>query len=504
MKKAVIFKNKTIKKILEKYEIVWALNHVTALGGWDLQTYMPQKGAKERGKALAILTSLRQKYFLSKEFFSLIDKADKEKLNRYEKALLKNLKRSLKIYRKIPTELLKKEEELSNEAQIVWQKAKQTDNFKLFEPYLSKLVSLTRKKAEHLGYKEHPYDALLDLFEEGWTTNEVNSFFEEIIPSLSKILYRIQKSENYSPSHPLFNLEYSQKELAKVNQKILELFQVDRERIRLDTSAHPFTQYIAYNDTRITTRYKRKDFAPTILSTVHELGHALHHMQCDKKFMFTPLCDLDSLGMGESQSRFLENFVGRSLEFITYIYEDLLKINLKMSKYSPTEIYKYLNLVKPSLIRTEGDEITYHFHIKLRFDIEKGLIENSIKVKDIPEIWRAKMKEYLGVVPKKESEASLQDVHWSLGAFGYFPTYSLGTFLSGIWKNALEKELGRIDNLINPEKITFVTKWLRENIHQYGSLYSTKEMVRRISGRNFTPTPLLNYLENKYKKIYSL
>ena len=493
------FKNKVIKKIIEKYQTLWALGYLSALAGWDLHTYMPRQGAEERGVMFAKISTLIEKLITDKGFVRLINKAQQEDdLNDYEKAVIKNIKRSLRIYQKIPRSLLEKSARLTNKAQIVWQRARQENNNQLFIPYLEKLVIIARQKAEYLGYKNHPYDALLNLYEEGWTTKEVENFFDQITPPLKNLLQKVIHKKGYVGNHPLTNLQYNKNVLEKINKKILRFFQADLDRLRMDVSAHPFTQYIGYDDTRITTRYEGTNFASSILSTVHEFGHALHHMQCDHWLAKTPAGNLESLGMGESQSRFFENFIGKSREFIKIFYPDLLKLHPTMKKYSPEDIYNYFNLVRPNLIRVNADEISYHLHIKIRFEVEKALIENSLKVTAIPQYWRAKMKEYLGIVPKKDRDGFLQDVHWSMGSFGYFPTYSLGTFLSGIWKKSLEKDLGKINRLINKKNIGRIENWLKEKIHRYGGVYSTKQIVKRVYQKPFSPQPLLDYLEKKY------
>lgn len=493
------FQNKAIKGLLKEHQIFWALGYLSALAGWDLHTYMPVQGAAERGLALSKIGTLAQKMFTDKKFVKLVHNAAKQKgLNDYEKAVVHNLKRSLKIYEKLPSSLLEEITKTTNEAQIVWQEARLKNNFKLFQPFLQKLINLSIKEAEKLGYKNEPYDALLDLYEEAWTAKEVQLFFQEIAPQLKEILKRVQKKKDYMPVHPLEKIAYDRDELEKINDKVLQFFQADFKRMRIDTSAHPFTQYIGYDDTRITTRYRNKNFASSISSTVHEFGHALHHMQCDEALSQTPACSLNSLGMGESQSRFWENFIGKNMEFIKFFYKDFLRLNPKMGRYTKKDFYNYFNTVRPGLIRVESDEITYHFHIKLRFEVERGLISKKIKVKDLPEIWREEMKKNLGVEPKIDSEGVLQDVHWSMGAFGYFPTYSLGTFLSGIWKEEIERDLGDLGNLTNRKGIPKIKNWLKQKIHRFGGVYTTKEVLQKVSQKKFSPQPLLKYLKKKY------
>ena len=501
------FNNPTIKEILEYFKTWWALDHLQGVAEWDLRTYMPEDGASARGMALAKATVLKQRLFLDKKFTGLIKKAEKEKnLNDYERGIVRVLKRALRQYEKLPPDFLEEFDKVTTEADAVWRKAREKNNFALFAPHLEKIVKLCRKKAEYLGYKEHPYDALLDEFEEGLTTMDVEKFFSSIKQPLKKLLENIKKSKRYKTKHPLEKEAYDLKKMEVLNQKILEFFQFSPKRLRLDVSAHPFTIYFSINDARITTRYEKEDFVRSLSSTTHEFGHALYGMQCNPELEYTPLFDTDlSLIIHESQSRFWENIVSKTKEFIQEMRKEIIIMNPKLKKYGVDEMHSYFNLVKPSLIRTEADEITYHFHIMIRFEIEKVLIEGKIKVSDLPRAWKAKYKEYLGIEPKTDSEGVLQDVHWAHGAIGYFPTYSMGTFLSGLIKHELEHELGSINNLIkSKEGINKIQIWLKEKIHQYGSAYTMKELVKKSFKKDLNTSYHMDYLERKYKSQYNI
>jgi carboxypeptidase Taq len=487
------FKNKTILQILNKYKDIWTLGYASAVAHWDLETYMPEKGAASRGEALGRLSVLRQKLFLDKSFVSLIHQAEKQKnLTDQEKGVMRVLLRTLKYYEKLPPRFVEDFENLTNTATVVWREAKNKNNFKLFEPYLSKIFAMNRQMAGYLGYKDSPYDALLDLFEEGLTSREVESFFGEIKQPLEDLLTKIEKSDKYFKTHKLEKTIYDQEKLKKLNQKILSFFWSDMSRFRLDISAHPFTTSFSNMDTRITTSYHKADFARSLLSTIHEFGHALYDLQSADELEMTPIGGGSSFVIHESQSRLWENFVGRGKPFIKNFLKDMEQVVGK--KLSVDEVYSYFNKVTPGLIRTEADEVTYHFHIMLRYEIEKGLIEGKLKVKDLPEIWNTKMKEYLGVLPQSDSEGVLQDIHWSGGMVGYFPTYSLGTFLSAQW----EKQMGIADSVSYLGKRE---KWLQEHIHKFGSTYTLKELLVK-NKMKFDPKVNINYLQEKYSKIY--
>ena len=491
------FQNKTILQILDKYKDLWALSHAGGVLGWDLETYMPEKGAGARGEAMGRLSTISQRLFLDPDFVNLIHKSQTEKgLTDTELGVVRVLTKDLGFYEKVSPKFLEDMALLTSRASIVWREAKTKNDFKLFEPYLTKVFDMNRELAEHLTYKDSPYDALLDQFEEGLTAERVESFFDEVREPLKALLTKITSSKKYFKVHPLVGLKYDKEKMAEFNTKVLKyLWPEFGNNFRLDTSAHPFTTSFSSSDTRITTWYHDTDFARSILAVIHEFGHALYDLQCDKGLEMTPIGGGSSLVIHESQSRFWENFVGRSEEFIKKFLSDMQKVVGK--SITAPEVYSYFNKVSPGNLRVEADEVTYHFHIMLRFEIEKGVIEGSIKVKDIPEIWNAKMEEYLGITPKRDSDGSLQDIHWSMGSVGYFPTYSLGTFLGAEWEQQVEsKKLG-----MSSESINNIETTLKNRIHKYGSTYTLEDLLKK-NKMKFDPSVNLKYLTEKYSKIY--
>jgi len=490
---SVPFKNKTVLKILDYYKNLWTLSYTSAIAHWDLETYMPAKGAGARGEALGRLSVIRQKMFLDPGFVALIHKAGREKnLTDQERGVTRNLLRALRVYEKLPSEFIENFERLTNTATVVWRSARDGNDYKLFEPYLTKIFDMNRKAAEYLGYKDSPYDALLDQFEEDLTNREVSEFFGEIKDPLKNLLDQIMRSEKHNNSQKLEKMAYKIEKLKAVNQKILSLFWADFGRFRLDVSSHPFTTSFSGNDTRITTWYHKKDFGRSVLATVHEFGHALYDLQSGPSLEMTPIRS-ESLVIHESQSRFWENFVGRSESFIKYFKKDFE--SAVGQKLSTQDIYSYFNNVSPGPLRVEADEVTYHFHIMLRFEIEKDLIEGKIKVKDVRDVWNSKMKEYLGIAPRNDSEGVLQDIHWSGGMVGYFPTYSLGTFLGAQWEEVIKNEKLIINNYDG------IKMWLKDHIHKYGSTYTLPELLKK-NKMKFDLKVNLNYLQKKYGKIY--
>lgn len=503
----IAFKNKTILQILDYYKNLWALGYVSSVVGWDLETYMPPMGASTRGEAMGRLSVIRQKMFLEKGFVSLIHQAERSKtLSEVERGVVRSLLRGLKFYEKVPADFIENFEHLTNTGTIAWRQAKEKNDFSIFQKDLTKIFEMNRQLSEYLGYKGSPYGALLDQYEEGLTSLEVEKFFGEIKLPLQNLLNKIVKSPKYFKAHPLETARYDKEKMSKLNDKVLKLLWADYgKNFRLDISTHSFTTSFSREDTRITTWYHDTDFARSLLAVIHEFGHALYDLQSAPELEMTPIGGGSSLVIHESQSRFWENFVGRSEGFINRFLPDIQ--DLLSADVQGDNLYMYFNKVRPGLLRVEADEITYHFHIMLRYEIEKGIIEGKLKVKDLPEIWNTKMKEYLGVTPKRDSDGVLQDIHWSMGSVGYFPTYSLGTFLSAQWTEKMNLEF-RISNL------EFVERWLKDNVHQYGSTYTLQDLLKknkmgvlpRKNSERITygvdPKVNLKYLEEKYSKIY--
>ncbi len=502
--KNIYFKNEIIKKVLEKYKVIWSLHYLNGLAGWDARIYMPKKGIIARGKAHAQASKLIQQFFLDKEFVYLINKASEEKnLNVYEKGVLRILRKDLDQYQKLPIKFTEKCAEITNKAQSIWENAKNNDDFKSFAPILGKIIKMCQEKSEIIGYKSHPYDVHIDDFEHGMTTHDVDMYFDSIKGSLIKMLAYINKSKKYIPKHILSSEIYSKHEMNNLNNSVLDYLGADRDRFRMDISSHPFTQGFGPNDVRITTWYHDKDFASSLTATIHEFGHSLYELESIADFEFTPLSGGNSLSIHESLSRFWENIVARSYGFAKFIHKDLIKLGENYKKYSTSDIYKYLNIVSPGLIRVDADEITYHFHILIRFELEKDLIKGKLKVKDLPDAWNALYKKYLGIKPLNYKDGVLQDIHWSAGLIGYFPTYSIGTVLSSIWMNLIEKDIGSINKLVESKSgINKLRNWLQNNIHKYGSSYDFKDMVKKVSKNSFNTTSWKKYLKKKYSTIY--
>ncbi|MCD6464265.1 carboxypeptidase M32 [Candidatus Woesearchaeota archaeon] len=503
MRVSSVFKNESVRKILKYYRKICALQISSALLSWDSETFMPERAVNDHGFAIAMLEAWQKKFLTSKRFKALLKKAEIENskglLNDFESGVVRVLNHDLKVYDKLPESFIKTFEKTRIVSRQKWKIARSNNNFKIFKPWLEKILGLTIKKAELLGFEQHPYDALLDLYEEGLTTRQVESLFKDLKPLkqlLGKVLQR-QDQELIKKVLVLENARYEKRDLQGLNLAVLKLFKFDFSRQRLDESAHPFTIGISPSDVRITTRYEGFDFKRSLFSTVHEFGHALYDLQIDKALWFTPLHEGASYGFHESQSRFWENMICKNVAFLKLFKKEIHK-RLRFTKsFDEQELYNYFTLVKPGLIRVDADEVSYNLHILLRFNLEKALIEQSLSVSELPQAWDQAMEEFLGVKPSNHSEGVLQDTHWSMGAFGYFPSYTIGNVLSAQVLKKLRSELGSVEGLILNKKFSSIKEWLRLNIHKHGRVYEPRILAEKLFNGLKAET-FLNYLKNKY------
>ncbi|MGC9130556.1 MAG: carboxypeptidase M32 [Pyrobaculum sp.] len=491
-----MIRSETVKQILEHYRIVWALGHAQGLMGWDSETYMPEEGVKGRAVARAEIAQLIQRFMLDEKFVKLVEKAEEERdLTEVERGVVRVLRRDLKFYQRVPPEVVKEFAKVTSEAFVAWRGAKEKAKFELFAPYLEKIVELSRVIADKLGYEEHPYDALLDLYEEGLTSRDVEAVFSVLEPGVKKLLARLE-SAGWPKRHPLEEVPYERSRVEAAIMEVLELVGYPRGRFRVDVSPHPFTIGITTPfDVRITVRYRGVDFKEPLFSALHEYGHALYELNIDESLAMTPVGTGVSLGVHESQSRFMENVVGRSREFVGKAAPILRRHLDFLSKYSDDDLFYYFNVVRPSLIRTEADEVTYNLHILLRYRLERLLITGEVKVRQLPELWNEEMDRLLGVRPRNDAEGVLQDVHWSHGSIGYFPTYTLGNVVAAM----IYFKHGRVRELVAEGNFAALKDYLRERIHRWGSVYPPKELLVKSFGEAYNAEYLIRYLEEKYR-----
>jgi len=458
---------------------------------------MPKMGSTPRGTVAAEISLLEQKQM--GELYPFLEEADKVQgdLNDYEKGVVRVLKRRQKFFTKIPPSLLDEEQKIAVEATVAWRDARKKSDFQAFKPYLEKTVAMKIEEAQKLGYEKHPYNALLDLYDEGLTVDDMDALFSKLIPALKKILGKVRSEIKYTPGSPLVETRYDAESMGKFNKKLTEILDMPEDRFRMDVSTHPFMESMSRDDVRITTRYEGVDFRGSMCSVVHESGHAIYELQIDEKLDYTAVGKAVSNGFHESQSRFWENIIGRSRSFVSLIYPTLRENLDFIAMYDEEQLYAYFNLVRPGLIRVDSDELTYNFHIALRYDLEKKLLDGKISASELPSIWNETMDDYLGITPTNDAEGVLQDVHWSSGSFGYFPTYSLGNIIAGmVWHN-IRKEIS-LEDKVRKGDFAPIKTWLSERIHKWGSTYAPKDLAKRSLGESYNPERLVEYLEQKY------
>ncbi len=489
-------RNPVIQEILKRYTQVWALGHSMAVLGWDTETHMPERGARPRGIASGQLAMLSQK--ATTDLDGLVRKAEKAKdLDDMEKGVVRVLRRSLDYYLKIPPELVDELQRVTTEATVVWRQARKNSDFKLFRPHLEKIVALERTVADRLGYEKHPYNALLDLFEEGFTVRDADAVYSKLVPASKKLLTKVTEAGIYPSKHPLELARYDTDAMLSVNEGAIQLLRMPADRFRMDVSTHPFTTQIAHDDVRITTRYEGKDFKASLFGTVHESGHAIYGLGISEGLAYTPLGDGASYGIHESQSRFWENVVGRSRGFVRLLRPVLSKNLQFVKKYNDEQLYLYFNTVRKSYIRVEADELTYNLHTAVRYDVEKKVIGGEVKVSEIPSLWNDTFDDYLGIRPRNDAEGALQDVHWSGGSFGYFATYTLGNIVAAmIWHKM--KDGAFVQDALQEGDIVGLKSWLGKKIHRFGMTYSPKALQQKVFGEAYAPQRLLTYFERKY------
>lgn len=471
------------------------LDGISGLLSWDQETYMPEGASAIRAEQRELLAELSHTIMTSKDFKDTLSSLCRDKnLSAIQKDTLKLFARDFERESKLPTSFVQEFAKTTSEAVFLWQQAKEKNDFGMFQKTLEHIVALNRKKAELIGYKDHPYDALLDKYEPGMTTKEVDQLFQEI-KKTSKAIMKARKGKKTTP----LCIQASGEEQIALCKWLLELIGFDFTKGRFDLSCHPFCSSYHPTDTRLTTRVESHGIETQILTTLHEAGHCFYESGLPVEYFGTPMCQAISLGVHESQSRFWETRIGRSRAFWKSIFPTLKKKFPKaLQSETADSVYAKLNQVKPSLIRVDADEVTYPLHVILRFEIEKELITGALLVRDLPERWRAGMKELLGVVPKSAAQGCLQDIQWSMGAFGYFPTYSLGNLYAASLFEAFEKAHPDWQERIQKKDFSCIHSWLAKNVWQHGRRYSAKELIEKVTGKKLSAKPFAKYLTEKY------
>jgi carboxypeptidase Taq len=495
-----------IKELQEYFAEIMRLHYIEAALGWDQEVNMQNYSSLEgRSKQVSLIEKLIHQRITSEKVGKLIKKAQKQTdLNEIENAMLREITREYNLATKLPEKLVTEIAETSILAAKDWREARSKKDFSIFQNILEKSVELQKEKAKLLETHPDLYSTLIDLYEPGATYEWVANVFDPIKPKLIDFVKKLNSSSD-KPDDSILRKHYDPDKQFELSVEIIKKLNYDLGIGRQDRSTHPFTTSLASEDVRITTRTTENYLNECIFGTVHECGHALYEMGIKKELYDTILCEGTSMGIHESQSRMWENFVGRSKEFWMYWYPTFQKYFPEiLGNYPMEEFYRAINIVQPSFIRVNADEVTYGLHIILRFEIEKDLIDEKIQVKELPELWNSKFEELLGIVPPDDALGVLQDIHWSMGAIGYFPTYFLGNLYGAqIYANALKKmpnlpedyKKGEFSNLLN---------YLRENIHHHGKVYRAPDLIKRVTGEELNSDYFMKYIEKKFPPIYGM
>lgn len=502
-------------KLMERVGQVNDLLNAQSILSWDARTMMPEGGHETRGKQLATLSVMTRDLLVSDETRALLERAESDMAAHdaasVEKGMVQQVREAIDYHLAIPADLTRRRAELGSNGHAVWAKARAESDFSQFMPLLEQTVALNREMAEAIGYAEHPYDALMYRFEPGETVSSLKPLFARLRDGLLPLVKAIGEKEQ--PRFDFLERHYPVATQHALALKMSEKVGYDLHRGRLDTTLHPFEVSFTRNDVRITTRFYENYLPASLFGALHEAGHALYEQGADPAFVRTPFStDLVGLyavngvsfGAHESQSRLWENQVGRARAF----WENNFGIAREyfpdqLADVSVEEFWRAINRVRPGFIRVEADELTYDFHVMLRTDIEAALIDGSLQVKDLPEAWNAKIKEYLGLDVPNDAQGVLQDVHWSSGQIGTFCNYTIGNVMAGQLFDAASQDAAIAQGLAGGDYDP-LRHFMVENIHRHGRRYTRDELLVRTTGRKLDPEPYISYLTAKYTEIYGL
>ncbi|MFG0284450.1 MAG: carboxypeptidase M32 [Phycisphaerales bacterium JB039] len=506
--------NETYPKLCAHARRTGTLGSIHALVNWDQETYMPQKAAPFRAEESALLAELHHERATSAEFGELISACEQDRglmADPRRAANVRELRRDYDLATKLPSDLVAELARTGSKAQQVWKEARQKSDFAMFAPWLEKMTALARRKAECYGTPKggEPYDALLNEYEPGATAREIEAIFTPLGEKLAALLKDLGAGKG--PDEAPKQINAPEADQHNLGEYVLGAMGFDLEAGRLDVTTHPFCEGMAPGDTRLTTRYREEKFTDALYGTMHEGGHGIYEQGIPKdatdgdiELYGTPLTQAISLGIHESQSRMWENFVGRSLEFWNWLHPKASELLPELKKFSPEQIYRSVNTAAPSYIRVEADEATYNLHIMLRFEIERGLFNGQLQPKDVPGAWNETFKKYLGIEVPDDRRGCLQDVHWSFGLMGYFPTYCLGNLYCAQFWETINGAIPDLAGQMARGEFGQLRKWLNENIHACGRQYRAGELCEKLTGKALIAEPLLRHLERKLRPIYGV
>ncbi len=496
--------------LLERLKPLGHLKSALAVLSWDQEVNMPPAGMKHRAETIAHLSGLLHEEIVALNHDQLLDKLklalNAGQLDEDQAPIVREVWRDYQRETKLSTQLVQEIAKLTAEATVVWAKARETNDFSLFLPYLQQVIAKQRQMADCFGYPENgsPYDALIDLFEPGLTSQETFMIFEPLKDFLITYLAKIQNSP-VKVSRTVLHGQFPIETQCQFNQMVAEKMGFDCNCGRIDKSTHPFATGFHPTDVRITARFDPEDLFYSLECVTHEVGHALYEQGLAIDYFGTPLGEALSLGVHESQSRMWENMIGKGRPFWRYFYPLLQqRFPDPYAKLDFEAFYKAINCVAPTLIRTEADEVTYNLHIIMRFELEKELIEGTLDPANLPQVWNQKVKDYFGIDVPNDKQGVLQDVHWAHGTFGYFPTYTFGNLYAAQFYRTMEQQLLTFEQDQAAGNLLPIREWLRTNIHLLGRRYEPRELLKKVTGEELKTDYFIEYLTKKYNEIYQL
>ncbi|MGH2747546.1 MAG: carboxypeptidase M32 [Actinomycetota bacterium] len=491
------------EQLLPRLDEMADLRHAATLMHWDQSTKMPPKGAHARARALSSIQAIMHDRLVDPEVGTLLGELEADDSIDTERAAhVRILRRDYDRATKVPRDLVREIAETEGLAYQAWIEAKPASDFSMLEPHLTKLVALKKEQADAIGYESERYDALLDDFEPGMKTAEVESLLTGLVLELKPIADAILA--NTGPRPDFLSRRFDEEKQISFCEWLIDRLGYDMRGGRLDRSPHPFTIHIGRGDVRQTIWTRPKMPLSPIYAAIHETGHALYDQGIPDHLVGLPAGNAPSFGMHESQSRLWENQVGRGRTFTEFMLPHLKERFPEVGMITPDEFYLGVNYPQRTLIRVEADELTYNLHIVLRFELELALMRDELEVSDLPDAWDAGMEKHLGLRPESQTEGVLQDMHWSVGSIGYFPTYTLGTLYAAAFFAAAEAELGPFDDGLRAGETGRLLAWLRDKIHRHAYIYEAKDLGARVTGGDLTVAPFLDYLKKKYREIYSV
>ena len=492
-----------LNDLLKLYEDYNALEAAKSLMNWDQQVLMPTGGAETRIAHLAILNRRAHSLITSDQTRRLLERAENEVTpGSVEAAQVASLKREIEIESKLPAKLVDRKAKVSSEAYQVWKEAKATNNFPLMAPFYEELFGIAREMAGYLGYTHHIYDPLIDLYEEGTTWSDADAMFKDIKQPIVTLVKEIRERGQEVDDSFLVG-DWDKTRLRTFAEETVAAIGFDMNRGRLNVAPNAFCMNLSCGDVRMTTRASHH-LKGIVSSSLHEMGHALYEQNSPPQWDRTPLAGGISLGVHESQSRLWENIVGRSYGFWQFFLPRLQSAFPELATIGLDTFWRAVNRVQPEFIRVGADELTYNLHILVRFELEVELLTGKLNMKDLPEAWTAKYQDYLGITPRSDSEGCLQDVHWSKGSIGYFPTYAMGNLIGGqMWK-CLQAEIGDTETSMQEGDFAPILSWLTQKVYQQAKLLSPRKLVTEITGRPMEAKDWLDYAQAKYQVVYNL